>query len=96
MCTSRVAFLMGMQLSVLASTLLAGPVDTSLLALIGDVIATPILAAWLVGLYRKQIGTPLFVTASSRAFWVERWPSSAGSASLRSRMRGGSRSRPYR
>ncbi len=57
----RVAFLMGMQLSVLASTLLAGPVDTSLLALIGDVIATPILAAWLVGLYRKQIGTRLFV-----------------------------------
>ena len=37
----RVAFLIGMQLSVLASTYLAGPVDTSLLSLIGDVVLTP-------------------------------------------------------
>jgi len=56
----RTALLLGMQLSVLASTYLTGPVDTSLLALIGDVVVTPIVAVWLVGHYRSKIGTPLF------------------------------------
>jgi drug/metabolite transporter (DMT)-like permease len=55
----RVALLLGMQLSVLASTYLAGPVDTSLLSLIGDVVLTPIIvAAWFVT-YRGRLGAPL-------------------------------------
>jgi drug/metabolite transporter (DMT)-like permease len=58
----RVALLMGMQLSVLASTYLAGPVDTSLLSLIGDVVLTPIVvAAWFAG-YRGRFG--------SRVLWL--------------------------
>jgi drug/metabolite transporter (DMT)-like permease len=48
-----------MQLSVLAATYLAGPVDTSLLSLIGDVVLTPIVVAlWVVG-YRGRFGSPL-------------------------------------
>jgi drug/metabolite transporter (DMT)-like permease len=55
----RVALLLGMQLSVLASTYLAGPVDTSLLSLIGDVVLTPIVVAgWVVG-YRGRFGSPV-------------------------------------
>ena len=55
----RVALLLGMQLSVLASTYLAGPVDTSLLSLIGDVVLTPIVvAAWFAG-YRGRFGSPV-------------------------------------
>ena len=55
----RVAFLVGMQLAVLASTYLAGPVDTSLLSLIGDVVLTPIVVGiWFTG-YRGRIDTPL-------------------------------------
>ena len=41
--------MLAMQLSVLAATYFAGPVDASLLSLIGDVVATPILAAVLFG-----------------------------------------------
>jgi drug/metabolite transporter, DME family len=55
----RVALLLGMQLSVLASTYLAGPVDTSLLSLIGDVVLTPIIVAvWLVA-YRGRFDSPV-------------------------------------
>jgi drug/metabolite transporter (DMT)-like permease len=55
----RVALLLGMQLSVLASTYLAGPVDTSLLSLIGDVVLTPIVVAiWIVS-YRGRFDSPL-------------------------------------
>ncbi|MCI4339060.1 MAG: DMT family transporter [Thermoplasmata archaeon] len=55
----RVAFLLGMQLSVLASTYLAGPVDTSLLSLIGDVVLTPIIVAlWFVS-YRGRFDSPV-------------------------------------
>lgn len=55
----RVALLLGMQLSVLASTYLAGPVDTSLLSLIGDVVFTPILVALWVVAYRGRFGSPV-------------------------------------
>ena len=55
----RVALLLGMQIAVLASTYLAGPVDTSLLSLIGDVVLTPMMVAmWFVA-YRGRFGSPL-------------------------------------
>ncbi|MGI0155912.1 MAG: DMT family transporter, partial [Thermoplasmata archaeon] len=55
----RVALLLGMQLSVLASTYLAGPIDTSLLSLIGDVVLTPlIVAVWFVA-YRGRFDSPV-------------------------------------
>jgi len=57
----RVALLYGMQVFVLAATYLTGPVDASLLSLIGDVVLTPIVVALLLGAYRSHIGTPLFV-----------------------------------
>lgn len=41
---TRVGFIVLMQFSVLASTYLAGPVDTSLLTLVGDAAMTPLLA----------------------------------------------------
>ena len=56
----RVGLLVGMQTSVLATTYLAGPVDASLLSLIGDVVLTPIVVALLIGAYRSHIATPLF------------------------------------
>ena len=55
----RVALLLGMQLSVLASTYLAGAVDTSLLSLIGDVVLTPVIVAvWFLA-YRGRFDSPL-------------------------------------
>lgn len=56
----RVALLFGMQVSVLAATYLTGPVDASLLSLIGDVVLTPIVVALWLGAYRAHIATPLF------------------------------------
>jgi len=56
----RIGLLFGMQVSVLAATYLTGPVDASLLSLIGDVVLTPILVALLIATYRAQIATPLF------------------------------------
>jgi drug/metabolite transporter (DMT)-like permease len=47
---SRVALLLLMQSSILASTYLAGAVDTALLSLLGDVVLTPIL---LLALYHE-------------------------------------------
>lgn len=38
----RILFALGMQISTLAATYTAGPIDTSLLALIGDVVAAPL------------------------------------------------------
>ncbi|MGC2205060.1 MAG: DMT family transporter [Thermoplasmata archaeon] len=55
----RVGLLLGMQLSVLASTYLAGPVDTSLLSLIGDVVLTPIIVATWFLAYRGRFRAPL-------------------------------------
>jgi len=51
----RCGLMLGMQLSVLACTYLAGPVDTSLLSLIGDVVVTPILAAALFAVPRDAL-----------------------------------------
>jgi drug/metabolite transporter (DMT)-like permease len=55
----RVALLLLMQLSVLAATYVAGPVDTSLLSLIGDVVLTPLLVAVGVAAYRDRFRIPL-------------------------------------
>jgi len=60
MAYGRVALLFGMQASVLAATYLTGPVDASLLSLIGDVVLTPIVVALLLSAYRAHIATPLF------------------------------------
>jgi drug/metabolite transporter (DMT)-like permease len=58
----RIGLLLGMQLSVLASTYLAGPVDTSLLSLIGDVVLTPIIVAvWLLA-YRERFRSPVLLS----------------------------------
>ncbi len=57
----RIGLLVGMQISVLAATYLTGPVDASLLSLIGDVVATPLVVAVLFGIQRPQISSPLFV-----------------------------------
>lgn len=56
----RVGFLVGMQLSVLAATYLIGPVDASLLSLIGDVVLTPVLVALVWARHRGHIGTWTF------------------------------------
>jgi drug/metabolite transporter (DMT)-like permease len=55
----RVGLLLLMQLSVLAATYVAGPVDTALLSLIGDVVLTPLLVAVGVATYRDRFRVPL-------------------------------------
>ena len=57
----RVAFLLVMQFSVLAATYLTGPVDASLLSLLGDVVATPIVVAVLFAEGRRELGSPPFI-----------------------------------
>jgi drug/metabolite transporter (DMT)-like permease len=57
----RVALLFGMQIAILAATYLTGPVDCSLLSLIGDVVLTPALVAMAIAAYRPHVATPLFV-----------------------------------
>jgi drug/metabolite transporter (DMT)-like permease len=57
----RVGLLVGMQLSVLGATFLTGPVDASLLSLLGDVVATPVLVAALVSEHRGELRSPLLV-----------------------------------
>jgi hypothetical protein len=56
----RTGLLIGMQISVLAATYLIGPVDASLLSLIGDVVLTPIVVAYLLGIGREHVQTSLF------------------------------------
>jgi drug/metabolite transporter (DMT)-like permease len=56
----RTSLLVVMQLSVLAATYLTGPVDASLLSLIGDVVATPLVVAFILGAHRDQIRTRWF------------------------------------
>jgi len=56
----RTAFLILMQVSVLAATYLAGPVDAALLALIGDVVATPLLVALMFGARRMGLRSSWF------------------------------------
>ena len=57
----RVGLLLGMQLSVLAATYLTGPVDASLLSLLGDVVATPVLVAGLFAEHRSELRSPAVV-----------------------------------
>ncbi len=54
----RVALIVGTQLSVLGATYLTGPVDASLLSLLGDVVATPLVVAVLFGGHRGELRTP--------------------------------------
>jgi drug/metabolite transporter (DMT)-like permease len=56
----RTSLLVVMQLSVLAATYLTGPVDASLLSLIGDVVATPIVVAFVLGAHREHIQSGWF------------------------------------
>jgi drug/metabolite transporter (DMT)-like permease len=56
----RTGLLVGMQFSVLAATFLTGPVDASLLSLIGDVVATPVIVAFILKEHRAQIRSRLF------------------------------------
>jgi drug/metabolite transporter (DMT)-like permease len=56
----RTSLLVGMQLSVLAATYLTGPVDASLLSLIGDVVATPIIVAFVLRVHREQVRSTWF------------------------------------
>ncbi len=57
----RLALLLGMQVSVLAATFLAGAVDASLLSLLGDVAATPLVVALLIAEQRPELRAPAFV-----------------------------------
>ena len=83
----RAALLLGMQLSVLAATYLAGPVDTALLSLVGDVVLTPValglLSAegrgrfrspvFLIGLIAATGGASLVIVAGARAEPLSGW-----------------------
>lgn len=68
----RMALLFGMQVGVLASTYTAGPVDTSLLSLLGDVTLTPILVMVLLHQATDRARSP--------AFWTGVVLSTAGAA----------------
>ncbi len=56
----RTGLLVTMQFSVLAATYLTGPVDASLLSLIGDVVASPLVVAFLWGQHREQVRSSWF------------------------------------
>ena len=56
----RTGTLVVAQLAVLAATYLTGPVDASLLSLIGDVVATPVIAALVVGAHPTEVRSPWF------------------------------------
>ena len=58
----RTALLLVMQLGVIAATFLIGPVDASLLSLLGDVVATPLVVAALFAHGREELRLPLVVT----------------------------------
>ena len=60
----RTALLVGMQLSVLASTYLTGPVDAALLSLIGDGVVTPVLVAAAFSAHRRAIRTSWFAVGA--------------------------------
>lgn len=57
----RAGLLAGMQIAVLAGTYAAGPVDTSLLSLVGDVCLTPVLLMWIYREGRDRAKTPTFL-----------------------------------
>ena len=56
----RAALLFGMQLTVLLSAYTAGPVDTSLLSLVGDVVLTPMLLMLFAMETSRRARSPLF------------------------------------
>src|SRR5579863_97841 len=58
----RMALLFGMQVGVLAATYTAGPVDTSLLSLVGDVTLTPLLVMVLLHQATDRARSPVFWT----------------------------------
>lgn len=58
---ARVGLLVALQLAILAETYLAGPVDTSLLSLVGDVVITPILVMVALREGRHRARDPWFV-----------------------------------
>ena len=60
MACVRTGFLVGMQVSVLAATYLTGPVDASLLSLIGDVVLTPLIVALVIGAHRAHVTSRVF------------------------------------
>lgn len=57
----RAGFAATMQLATLAATYTSGPVDTSLLALLGDVVASPLLLLFLFREGRERIGSAAFL-----------------------------------
>jgi drug/metabolite transporter (DMT)-like permease len=83
----RAALLLGMQVSVLAATYAAGPVDTSLLSLVGDVVVTPILLmviyreggerlrapAFLAGLVLSTVGASLTIVGGAHTNPITGW-----------------------
>ncbi len=57
----RLGLLFGSQGSILAATFLTGAVDASLLSLIGDVVATPLVVALIVRVHRPELARPAFL-----------------------------------
>lgn len=53
----RTGFVLGMQVTVLASTYLTGAVDTAIFALIGDVVVSPLLVVFLLGERRDRLNS---------------------------------------
>jgi drug/metabolite transporter (DMT)-like permease len=64
----RAGLLLGMQLSVLAATYLTGPVDASLLSLLGDVVATPLIVGALFVEHRPELRSPLLLAGLALSF----------------------------
>lgn len=64
----RAGLLAAMQVSVLAGTYTAGPIDTSLLSLLGDVALTPLLLMALYAEGRGRLRSPVFVLGLVASF----------------------------
>ncbi|MCI4351205.1 MAG: DMT family transporter [Thermoplasmata archaeon] len=62
---ARVGLILAMQLGVLASTYLAGAIDTSILSLVGDVVLTPLLVMILLREGREKSRSPAFLLGVS-------------------------------
>jgi len=58
---ARIGLLVAMQLLVLVATFGLGPVDTSLLTLVGDVVVTPVLVMWIFHEGRARARSVTFV-----------------------------------
>jgi drug/metabolite transporter (DMT)-like permease len=62
---ARAGLILAMQLGVLASTYLAGAIDTSILSLVGDVVLTPLLVMILLREGREKSRSPAFLLGVS-------------------------------